>query len=84
MQVIPIKYKSQFYFTRYDAYFGTFSIDTIKHQIRHHINGRINQKDIGKELIRNYSLSGDMLLLWFNALNANVPVMRTLTWVREK
>lgn len=71
-------------FNGYDAYFGTYSIDTIKHQIRHHIKGTINQNDLGKELIRNYSVSGDTLLLWFDALNANVPVTRTLTWVREK
>ena len=68
----------------YDSYFGTYIIDTLKHQIKHHIKGTINQQDIGKELIRNYSISVDSLLLWFTASNANVSVTRTLTWVREK
>jgi Lipocalin-like domain len=71
-------------FNGYDAYFGTYIIDTIKHQIKHHIKGTINQKDLGKELIRNYSISGDTLLLWFMTSNANATVTRTLTWVREK
>ena len=72
------------FFNGYDAYFGTYIIDTLKHQIKHRIKGTINQQDIGKELIRNYSISVDTLLLWFTASNANVSVTRTLTWVREK
>jgi len=71
-------------FNGYDAYFGTYLIDTLEHQIKHHITGTIIQKDIGKELIRNYSISVDTLLLWFTTSNANVSVTRTLTWVREK
>jgi len=71
-------------FNGYDAYFGTYIIDTLKNQIKHRIKGTINQQDIGKELIRNYSISVDSLLLWFTASNANVSVTRTLTWVREK
>ena len=68
----------------YDAYFGTYLIDTLMHQIKHRIKGTINQQDIGKELIRNYSISVDTLLLWFTASNSDVTVTRTLTWVREK
>ena len=68
----------------YDAYFGTYLIDTLMHQIKHRIKGTINQQDIGKELIRNYSISVDTLLLWFTTSNSDVTVTRTLTWVREK
>jgi hypothetical protein len=71
-------------FNGYDAYFGTYIIDTLKHQVKHRIKGTIDHKDIGKELIRNYSISGDTLLLWFTTSNASVTVTRTLTWVREK
>jgi len=71
-------------FNGYDTYFGTYIIDTLEHRIKHHITGTIIQKDIGKELIRNYSISGDTLLLWFTTSNADVSVTRTLTWVRDK
>jgi Lipocalin-like domain len=64
-------------------YFGTYLIDTLNHQIKHCIQGAINPKDIGKELIRNYSISGDTLVLWFNTFSANVKVTRTVTWVKE-
>jgi len=70
-------------FNGYDAYFGTYLIDTLNHLVKHRIQGAIDPKDIGKELIRNYSFSGDTLLLWFNTLNANVKVTRTVTWVKE-
>ena len=72
------------FFNGYDAYFGTYIIDTLEHRIKHRIKGTINQQDIGKELIRNYSISVDTLLLWFTASNSDVTVTRTLTWVREK
>jgi hypothetical protein len=67
----------------YDAYFGDYLIDTNNHQITHSIIGSINQKDVGKKLIRNYSISGDTLKLWYSTMNSNVSITRTLTWVRE-
>ena len=70
-------------FNGYDAYFGTYSVDTLNHQVKHRVQGAIDPKDIGKELIRNYSISGDTLFLWFTTINANVKVTRTLTWARE-
>ena len=71
-------------FNGYDAYFGTYIIDSFNHQVKHHIQGTISQKDVGRELIRNYSISGDTLLLWFTTTNTNVTVTRTLTLVRKK
>lgn len=70
-------------FNGYDAYFGTYIIDSLNHQIKHQVKGAIDPKDIGMELIRNYSVSGDTLLLWFSTSNADVKVTRTLTWVKE-
>jgi hypothetical protein len=69
-------------FNGYDAYFGTYLIDALNHQIKHQVKGAIDPKDVGKELIRNYSFSGDTLLLWFSTFNTNVNVTRTLTWVK--
>jgi hypothetical protein len=71
-------------FNGYDAYFGTYLIDTFNHQIKHRIQGAIDPKDVGKDLIRNYSISGDTLLLWFTTYNADTEVIRTLTWLLEK
>ena len=71
------------FFNGYDAYFGTYSVDALNHQVKHRVQGAIDPKDIGKELIRNYSISGDTLLLWFSTSNANVTVTRTLTWVKK-
>jgi hypothetical protein len=70
-------------FNGYDAYFGTYIIDNLNHQIKHQIKGAIDPEDISKELVRNYSISRDALLLWFNTSNSNVTVTRTLTWVRN-
>ena len=69
-------------FNGYDAYFGTYLIDTLNHQIKHRVQGAIDPKDIGKELIRNYSISGDTLILSFSIFNSNVSIIRKLTWVR--
>lgn len=74
---------NSFAFNGYDVYFGTYLIDSLNHQIKHQVKGAIDPKDVGKELIRNYSISGDTLLLWFSTSNANVKVTRTLTWIRE-
>jgi hypothetical protein len=70
-------------FDGYDAYFGTYVIDSINHQIKHIITGAIIQKDVGKELVRNYSISGDTLTLWFTTSNTNIELTRTLTWLLE-
>jgi hypothetical protein len=70
-------------FNGYDAYFGTYSVDTLNHQIKHLVKGAIDPTDVGKELIRNYSISGDTLQLWFSTYNANIELTRTLTWVKE-
>lgn len=69
-------------FNGYDAYFGTYEADAATGQIIHRIRGTIDPKDIGKELRRNYTLTRDTLRLSFSTTNGNIPVRRTLTWVR--
>jgi hypothetical protein len=71
-------------FNGYDAYFGKYEIDTIRHQVKHTLIGTINPKDVGKTIIRNYILKKDTLYLWFNTTNNNIAVKRTLTWVKAK
>ncbi len=68
----------------YDAYFGTYTIDSSKHEVNHNIKGTIDKKDIGKVLTRKYSISQDTLQLFFSTNNGNLPVTRTLTWIRVK
>lgn len=68
----------------YDAYFGKYTVDSIKKQIKHKIIGSLNPKDVGKEVIRNYYFTNDTLNLWFNAINGNNQVIRTLSWIKEK
>ena len=68
----------------YDAYFGTYVMDTSKAEIRYEIEGSMNKNDIGKVLTRNYYLSEDILRLSFQTENNEIPVTRTLKWIRIK
>lgn len=70
-------------FNGYDAYFGTYEIDSTEQQITHAIQGSINPEDVGKKLKRNFILKGDTLRLSFSTVNSGVPVKRTLTFIRQ-
>jgi hypothetical protein len=71
-------------FNGYDSYFGTYSIDFSKHQVKHLIKGTLDKNIVGKTLIRNYLFSNDTLRLFFSTTNGTLPVTRTLIWVRVK
>jgi lipocalin-like protein len=71
-------------FNGYDAYFGTYQVDTAKKQVTHIISGSIDPKDVGKHLTRNYLFIHDTLSLSFSTTNAGIPVTRTVTFIREK
>ena len=71
-------------FNGYDAYFGTYSIDYSKYQVKHLINGALDKTILGKTLIRNYFFSNDTLRLFFSTTNGSIPVTKTLSWVRVK
>lgn len=70
-------------FSGYDAYFGSYRVDKEKEEIVHQIEGALYPGDIGKQLHRNYVFSGDTLRLSFLTANATVPVIRTLTFIRQ-
>lgn len=70
-------------FSGYDAYFGSYKVDKEKEEIIHTIEGALYPGDIGKKLHRNYVFSGDTLRLSFLTANSTVPVIRTLTFLRQ-
>jgi ketosteroid isomerase-like protein len=47
----------------YDAYFGTFTVDEVKHTVTHHVEGGVARQLVGKDLVRAYSFDGDRLIL---------------------
>lgn len=71
-------------FNGYDAYFGTYHINTAKREVTHTIVGSINPEDVGKTLQRNFIMVGDTLQLYFSTISAGILVTRTLTFIRQK
>jgi len=67
----------------YDAYFGTYTVDAKAKVVTHHLVGALFPGDIGKDIKRNFSLSGDTLRIRFNTTTAEgKAVTRTLIWKR--
>lgn len=67
----------------YDAYFGTYVVDTRTHTITHHFNGALNPTDVGREVTRRFRFEGDQLVLDFDTRAATgEPVTRTLRFRR--
>lgn len=69
----------------YDAYFGTYSVDAKEGVVTHHLESAIYPGDIGKDIKRQFSISGDTLSIRFHTtLRDGTPVLRTLVWTRMK
>ena len=47
----------------YDAYFGTYAIDEVKHTITHHVEGSVARQLVGKDLVRSFAFDGDRVTL---------------------
>jgi len=47
----------------YDAYFGTFTVDEVKHTVTHHVEGGVARQLVGKDVVRSYSFDGDRLIM---------------------
>jgi len=47
----------------YDAYFGTYTIDEVKHTITHHVEGSVARQLMGKDLVRSFKFEGQQLIL---------------------
>ena len=69
----------------YDAYFGTYTVDVKEGVVTHHLEGALFPGDLGKNLKRNFAVSGDTLTITYHATTADgTQVLRTLVWTRLK
>lgn len=69
----------------YDAYFGTFTVNEKEGFVVHHVESGLFPGDVGKDIRRNFTISGDKLTIKFNTTTADgTPVTRTLVWERMK
>jgi Lipocalin-like domain len=68
----------------YDAYFGTYTIDEASHTVTHHLEGALAAADVGKNLAREFQLSGDKLtiIVRTNSPKEKEKQIRTLLWER--
>jgi hypothetical protein len=68
----------------YDAYFGTYKIDETNHTVTHHLEGALAAADVGKNLVREFQLSGDKLTIIVRTNSPKEKQIRTLTWERVR
>jgi hypothetical protein len=69
----------------YDAYFGTYTIDERSGTVTHHLEAALFPGDIGKDILRHFTIAGDRLIISFDTTTREgVRVTRTLTWERLK
>ena len=68
----------------YDAYFGTYTIDETNHTVTHHLEGALAAADVGKNLVREFQLSGDKLTIIVRTNSPKGKQIRTLTWERVR
>lgn len=47
----------------YDAYFGTYEVDEVRHIVTHHVEGELRPNYVGSAYARRYEVDGDRLLL---------------------
>ena len=67
----------------YDAYFGTYTIDTTAGTVTHRLRGALVPSDVGRVLTRRFHIRGDTLTIDFDARGPSAePVVRTLVWRR--
>jgi lipocalin-like protein len=66
----------------YDAYFGTYTIDETSHTVTHHLEGALAAADVGKNLVREFQVSGDKLTIVVRTSSLNEKQIRTLIWER--
>jgi len=48
-------------YTTYEAYFGTYTVDEVKHVVTHHVDGSLHPDYTGTEQPRPFKLEGDRL-----------------------
>ena len=69
----------------YDAYFGTYRINERDRIITHHLEAALWPGDVGKDIDRRFTISGDQLTITFNTTTRDgVKVIRTVIWERMR
>jgi hypothetical protein len=69
----------------YDAYFGTYTVDAKGGVVTHHLEIALFPGDVGKDLKRNFSISGDTLTIKYRTTIADgTQVVRAIVWARMK
>jgi hypothetical protein len=68
----------------YDAYFGTYTVDQTSHTVTHHLEGALAAADVGKNLVREFQVSGDKLTIIVRTNSPKEKQIRTLTWERVR
>ena len=67
----------------FDAYFGTYIVDSAKGTVTHHVIGGSSLEDVGTDMMRHFEVSGSQLKLWFDTESQDgKKVTRTLVWKR--
>ena len=68
----------------YDAYFGTYTVDENNHTVTHHLEGALAAADVGKNLVREFQVSGEKLtiIVRTNSSKEKEKQIRTLIWQR--
>jgi hypothetical protein len=67
----------------YDAYFGTYEVDSVRRTVTHHLLAALSPADVGRTLRRTFLLRRDTLIIGFDARRVDgTPVMRRLVWRR--
>jgi hypothetical protein len=67
----------------YDAYFGTYTVDTVAQTVTHHVEGALSPGDVGRSITRHFHLEGSELRLSFDTSAPDgTSVTRMLVWRR--
>jgi hypothetical protein len=68
----------------YEAYFGTYTVDETNHTVTHHLEGALTPADVGRNLVRQFQISGDQLTIVVRTSLPKEKQIRTLTWERVR
>ena len=59
----PTAHEAETAYANFAAYFGTYSVDQVRHVVTHHVEGSLEPSYTGTDQERPYKLSGDTLEL---------------------
>ena len=71
-------------FSGYEAYFGTYTVDEAGRTVTHHLEGALTAADVGRNLVRQFQISGDQLTIVVRTSSPREKQIRTLTWERVR